>query len=255
MTLWERDWFLSLEGKYQLFVHYLRDHCDHAGVWQPAFKLFERMSGFRVDSKEFLKTVNTDSTRVVVLENGRWWLTGFIEDQYKTKELKDTVNPHKGVINSIGFNQIPYKSHGYTITLSKGSGRVKDQEQDQEGKEGSGGKGKFPEKVIRPAWMDNFEVYRKLAMQAAGALLKDDNWMKDRREFHPRLNIYATLKKAYKDYWGEKEGWQHMKDTHRKKKNGEYPAINWKRTYTNALTFKANRVWLTEDDDEGDVMA
>jgi hypothetical protein len=132
MTLWQRDWFLSLDGKYQLFVHYLRDHCDHAGVWQPAFRLYEKITGFRIDVEEFLRTVNAESARVCVLENGKWWLTGFIEDQYKTREISDKINPHKGVINSIRFNNVPYESHGYTITLRNTTDAVKEQDAPQE---------------------------------------------------------------------------------------------------------------------------
>lgn len=132
ITIWQRDWYLNLDGKYQLFVHYLRDHCDHAGVWQPAFKLFEKITGFRINQEEFLSTVNSESIRILVLENGKWWLTGFIEDQYRTNELSDTINPHKGVINSIDFNRIPYKSYGYNLTLRKGTEGVKDKDKDKD---------------------------------------------------------------------------------------------------------------------------
>lgn len=118
--LWQQDWFLSIDGKYQLFVLYLRDHCDHAGMWQPAFKMFEITSGFRINKDNFLKSVNSKKTRILVLENGKWWLTGFIEDQYKGKVLCHAINPHKGVIRQLENNQVPYKSYGYKVTLRKG---------------------------------------------------------------------------------------------------------------------------------------
>ena len=108
-----RSHYSEIQGKYQLFVLYLRDHCDHAGVWQHGFKRFEQTTGFRINQEEFLKIVNQDKPnkpRIVVLENGRWWITGFIEDQYKTSTLDNSNRAIKGVINSIDFNKIPIES-------------------------------------------------------------------------------------------------------------------------------------------------
>lgn len=131
-TIWDRDWFLSIEGKYQLFCLYLRDHCDHAGVWQPSFKRFEQTTGFRIDPKEYLSAVNTDNTRIAVLDNGKWWIVGFIEDQYKTNILNPVNNAIKGVINSLDFNSVPYLSSGYKVAPSRGlvGAKEKDKEKD-----------------------------------------------------------------------------------------------------------------------------
>jgi len=303
MTLWQRDWFLSLDGKYQLFVHYLRDHCDHAGVWQPAFKLFEKISGFRIDGNEFLTAVNSDSIRILVLENGKWWITGFIEDQYKTKDLTDTINPHKGIINSLHFNKVPYKSYGYKITLRKGFGRVKDQDQDQDqdkdqdkdhvviqdiynkyNTEGGVGETELPTTtkqnnqqleinelsatngtfgghsgdiyasasssvsasvsvpeggVGETTWRDSFDVYQKSCREAYQAHIADQNWLAERQKYHPRLNIKMTLEKACRDYWSTEAAWEH-----KRRKRGK--AIDWRRTFNNALAQKINQVWLTD---------
>jgi hypothetical protein len=119
-NLWQQDWFLSIEGKYQLFVLYLRDHCDHAGIWQPAMKMFEMTTGFRIKTDDFLAAVNAEKVQILVLPNGRWWLTGFCEDQYKGRVLCYAINPHKGAIRQLENNQVPYKSYGYEITLRKG---------------------------------------------------------------------------------------------------------------------------------------
>jgi hypothetical protein len=137
--MWNRDWFLNLKnGKYQLFCLYLRDHCDHAGVWNPAFKRFEQSTGFRINPNDYLSMINNDRIRVHVLENGKWWLTGFIEDQYKNgMVLNMNFNPMKGVFNSLRANKVPYESYGYKLrdsesspTLSESSPRSKDQDQD-----------------------------------------------------------------------------------------------------------------------------
>lgn len=118
--LWNRDWFLNLEGRHQLFCLYLRDICDHAGVWNPAFKRFEQSTGFRVNPEEYLKACNSpESVRIIVLANGRWWITGFIEDQYKTKTMNESNAAHRGIINSLRFNNVPYLSCGYEIAPIK----------------------------------------------------------------------------------------------------------------------------------------
>lgn len=113
--LWDRDWFLSLEGKFQLFVLYLRDHCNHAGIWQPSFKRFEQVSGFRIFSEEFLLAVNSGAERIRVLKNKKWWITGYIEDQYKGMVLKESNNAHRGVIASLRANEVDYLSIGYKL--------------------------------------------------------------------------------------------------------------------------------------------
>lgn len=241
MTLWQRDWFLGLEGRYQHFVSYLRDHCDCAGVWQPSFILFEKISGFRVKQEEFLSSVNKEQVRVLVLDNGRWWLTGFIEDQCKTLNLSDHINPHKGVINSIRFNNIPYKSYGYTLTLQKGTGGVKDKDQDkdqsscistEEGMQGD-----------KPTWRISLPVYTAECDAAYNMLIADDEWIAGRQRFHSSLNIKMSLEKAWSDYWRTATGWNHK----RKSRSEE---IDWRATFANALTMKCNQVWLSKQEIE-----
>jgi len=134
-SMWESDWFLALDGKCQHLANYIRDHCDCAGVWRPAFRMFEKISGFRVSPEEFLSTVNNGKVRVLVLDSGKWWITGFLEDQLRTTELDERVGPHKGALNSLDFHKIPYKSYGYKIrvkegmcSLPGGSGRTKEKD-------------------------------------------------------------------------------------------------------------------------------
>ena len=66
-----------------MFWFYIKDRCDHAGFWRPNFKNFEIMTGHRINQKEFLSKVNTESERIKILENGRWWLTGFIKFHFR----------------------------------------------------------------------------------------------------------------------------------------------------------------------------
>jgi hypothetical protein len=131
--LWNRDWFLNLEGRHQLFCLYLRDQCDHAGVWNPSFKRFEQSTGFRINPSDYISACNKDGAiRIIILENGKWWITGFIEDQYKTKELTPSNYAYRGVINSLDFNQVPYESIGYKVGDRKPLEGAKDKDKDKD---------------------------------------------------------------------------------------------------------------------------
>ena len=130
-NLWNRDWFLDLEGKFQLFAVFLRDHCDCSGIWNPAFKRFEQSTKFRIIGAEYLAAVNKDKERVFVLKNGKWWIAGFIEDQNKTLLLDPKYNPHKGILNSLDFNEAPYLSYGYNLRVSDVPSRLQGKDKDK----------------------------------------------------------------------------------------------------------------------------
>jgi hypothetical protein len=234
-TLWERDWYLDLEGKYQLFVHYLRDHCDHAGVWQPAFKMFERVTGFKINSDDFLVAVNKEVVRILVLKNGKWWMTGFIEDQYRTKYLGGS-NPHKGVINSLRFNEIPYNSYGYnltlpnpSVTLPKGMATVKDKDKDRDSisciKDRGVGEEKTEPIIYEPQYKTQYlrfkEAYPKNGSTIDPAV---ESWFYNReQEKSGDAEIAIEAAKDFSFYWRLKEPETFPNSSYIKQ------AINWLR--------------------------
>ena len=65
---------------------------------------------------------NKDGTiRVLVLNNNRWWITGFIEDQNNGCKIINTSNKYYlGVFRQLENNQVPYLSYGYIIAPAKG---------------------------------------------------------------------------------------------------------------------------------------
>jgi hypothetical protein len=96
--IWNEDWFLNLSGSEMLFWFWIKDKCDHAGFWRPNFKPFEISTGHRINQKEFLEKVNTQHMRIEVIENGKWFLTGFIKFH------------HCGFLNlNSGFHRSIYK--------------------------------------------------------------------------------------------------------------------------------------------------
>ena len=85
-SIWEQDWYCELGGEYQHFWDFINDNCDNAGIWIPNKKGFEMRTGFRVNLDSFFKKVNGDKKRIITLENGRWFLPGFIKYQWFTKK-------------------------------------------------------------------------------------------------------------------------------------------------------------------------
>jgi len=86
-------------------------------------------------------------------------------------------------------------------------------------------------------WRTSFEIYLASATEAYNALRSDTDWVAKQQRYNPNLNILLSLEKAFCEYWGTEAGWMHRKT----KKKTE--AINWKATYTNALSMRSNQVW------------
>jgi len=106
-TKWKEDWFLDLSNSYKLFWTYICDNCDHAGIFKPNKRMFELIVGERIDVAEFLSIVNEDKVRVLELNNGRWYLTGFISFQYGGKlNLNNRV--HKSILSLLNKNEITW---------------------------------------------------------------------------------------------------------------------------------------------------
>lgn len=95
-------------------------------------------------------------------------------------------------------------------------------------------------------WRTNFDIYKAEHDAAVEALLQDPQWIAERQEYHPRLDIRLSLQKAARDYWGTKAGWA-KKTAARKTKE-----IDWRRTYNNALTMRCNQVWRSDRPDDDD---
>jgi len=106
-TKWKEDWFLDLPNSYKLFWIYICDNCDHAGIFKPNKRMFELIVCAKIDVVEFMSIVNEDKVRVLELENGRWYLTGFISFQYGGKlNLNNRV--HKSILSVLNKNNITW---------------------------------------------------------------------------------------------------------------------------------------------------
>lgn len=106
-TKWNEDWFLDLSISNKLFWIYICDNVDHAGIFKPNKRMFELLVGDKINIKDFLSAVNSEKERIKILENGRWYLTKFIEFQYGSK-LNPNNRVHKSIIKLLDTNNVDY---------------------------------------------------------------------------------------------------------------------------------------------------
>ena len=250
-SLWDRDWFLELDSRSQLFCLYLREKCDHAGIWSPSFKRFEQTTGVRINPNDYISMCNKDgATRILILPNGRWWITGFIEDQNNGCKILNTANKYYlGVFRQLENNQVPYLSFGYKIAPTKGieaptKGHKEEdkergidinsslkKEEMQEGKNTS---------LKLPTWRDSFEIYMKECGEAFDKLAYDMDWIEQKKRYYPYTSIRKSLEKMINEYWGTEAGWI------KKKSNKKLININWVRTIENGLSMACNQVRIAK---------
>jgi len=115
-TKWNEDWFLDLTNPHKLFWNYICDNCCHAGIFKPNKRMFELLVGVKIDTDQFLSDVNKDKHRVLVLSNGRWYLTGFILFQYGTK-LNDKNRVHKSILEILLKNDIVWEDKEVQLSI------------------------------------------------------------------------------------------------------------------------------------------
>lgn len=92
---WKDDWFSELSDFQKLLWLFLLDECDHAGIWKPAFKAASFYLGKKITEYE----LDCFYPRIVKLESGDFFITGFCKFQYG--ELKDNNRATKSVIDRL----------------------------------------------------------------------------------------------------------------------------------------------------------
>ena len=101
---WHRKWPLRIKSLWR----YLYENCDHAGVWEQDWELASLQIGETVGPEDIdaLNSGNgeSDPARVIVLDNGKLWLSGFMSFQYG--RLSEECRAHGPVIVSIEKNKL-----------------------------------------------------------------------------------------------------------------------------------------------------
>ena len=80
--IWNEDWYLDMDAEYRLFWNYIKDTCNHAGVWKPNVRRFNADIENKIDLDTALHRFNDDKTRVDVLPSGHWVILDFVRFQY-----------------------------------------------------------------------------------------------------------------------------------------------------------------------------
>lgn len=121
--IWDKEWFMALSQKHKLLIQFIFSKCDVAGIWAPNWALASTYIGSKV-SLDDLKTI---SNQVILLEDGKVFVHGFIEFQYGV--LSETCNPHKKIIAILQkYNLYERVLQGYF----KGSPTLQDKDKDKE---------------------------------------------------------------------------------------------------------------------------
>lgn len=120
-TIWEDDWFYELTPEHKLFWFYLKDNCNHAGIWKPKRMAFKSVTDTDIDLNKVLESFNNGKKRIRVLENGYWLLEDFFYFQYVTKGkvLNRCNRVHESVL-------VIYVKMGITLSSIKGLDYIKD---------------------------------------------------------------------------------------------------------------------------------
>jgi len=131
-NLWECSWFLDLSPESKNILQYLDRNCDCAGIWEIDILQLKRKIGYReINLTSFIAEVNKDYDKLtgdsitvkrvlIIGNNSKLWLTGFISFQYE--KGKSGVNPNIpaiiGVLNRLKENEI------YDLAINEGFLRI-----------------------------------------------------------------------------------------------------------------------------------
>jgi len=106
INVWETNWFTNLNPTQKLFWLYINHRCDNIGIWEPNMKLSAFHLGIDGDidqfANDFLKTINNDMKRIIILDSKKWFILGFVKFQFvKDKPLNPRNPAHKSYIKQI----------------------------------------------------------------------------------------------------------------------------------------------------------
>lgn len=107
--IWKQDWFIEMDIEYRILWLYIKDACDHAGIWKPEKKFVEFLTGKEIDLNKGIELFNRQKERVLLLGNGRWFLRDFITFQYgQTLNVENRV--HASIKALLEVNEVNLRS-------------------------------------------------------------------------------------------------------------------------------------------------
>lgn len=172
--LWKTQrWFRKLTPAYKLAFCYIKDTCNHAGLWKvDCSDLIEDLGFDEFDFNEFVDTVNIEFDKIsgkkIVKERLRivknnLWITGFIQFQYEGKDkavsLSSPVRTALLILQSIDLLQFSIDKGYITLKepLQEGWQAPKDKDRDKD-KNSNTLNGNF-KKIKAVYFKDNFAIF------------------------------------------------------------------------------------------------
>ena len=153
--IWDEDWYLDMPLEYRSFWFYVKDKCDHAGIWRPNVRRFNADIDNDIDLDLALSWFNSDKDRIVELESGHWMIKDFVTFQYgKNLNLNNRV--HLSVFNRLNDLEVNLGSIRGLNEVKKGSSRPQ-----VEVKEGVKDKDKDKDKVIVKDISNIIKLFKK----------------------------------------------------------------------------------------------
>lgn len=149
--IWKKQrWFRKLSPEYKLAFFYIKDQCNHAGIWDgDCNDLIDDLGIPCFLLNDFIKECNTEydkesgvkktKERIKLLDKGYVWVTGFFQFQYEGKEGK--VNPYAAPVRTalqilMSVNMLNYAIDNRYVTLTEpfheGMLRPKEKEKDKD---------------------------------------------------------------------------------------------------------------------------
>ena len=233
---WSDPWYRKLSPKHKCLWDWLFTQCDIAGTIDPDLELASFQIGEQI-TKDDLKPFEE---RISILKNGRLFLVKFLEFQYGT--LTNDCRAHRPVFKLIEKNSIPYQ---YPINRHGDRDKEQEQEKDKDKDLSINNHIKDARALKELTWRDDFKIYEAQANAAFDALMVDWNWIAEKKQYYPGMNIRKSLEKMFFEYWSTAKAWK-------KKKAAKTDEIDWKRTIENGLSMSQNKVWFPKGhlDDE-----
>lgn len=99
---WEQKFFMNLSPIQKLAWEYVNDKSDNIGVWEPNLKLLQFYIGSELDVDAFFKVANMDKERLIMLEDGNWFIPDYVKFQYcQSNPLNPCNRAHRSYLKDM----------------------------------------------------------------------------------------------------------------------------------------------------------
>lgn len=126
--IWDEDWFLDMPKDYRLFWFYIKDKCDHGGVFKVNSSIFNRIHDCNIDSDLAFEYFNKGKKRLRKVNGNSWLIEEFFHFQYG-----ENFNGNNRLHESIAkiYDKVEVKL-GTISGLKVVKDRVKDKDKDKD---------------------------------------------------------------------------------------------------------------------------